>query len=204
MEKETILEQFEDYPVIAAVKDEDGLKKCLESGAEIQIVFVLYGDLCNIGDIVDRLKEGGKTVIVHLDLISGLGNREIVVDYIKNTTKADGIISTKSTLIKRAKELDFFAVMRFFMLDSMVYENVRKQIENVKPDMIEIIPGAMPKVISRLCEFIEGKVPVIAGGMIMDKEDTMKALDAGATAISTTRQTSSSNTRASVQGNAER
>lgn len=188
MEKETILEQFEDYPVIAAVKDEDGLKKCLESGAEIQIVFVLYGDLCNIGGIVDRLKEGGKTVIIHLDLISGLGNREIVVDYIKNTTKADGIISTKSTLIKRAKELDFFAVMRFFMLDSMVYENVRKQIENVKPDMIEIIPGAMPKVISRLCEFIEGKVPVIAGGMIMDKEDTMKALDAGATAISTTRQ----------------
>lgn len=188
MEKETILEQFEDYPVIAAVKDEAGLKKCLESGAEIQIVFVLYGDLCNIGAIVERLKEGGKTVIIHLDLISGLGNREIVVDYIKNTTKADGIISTKSTLIKRAKELDFFAVMRFFMLDSMVYENVRKQIENVKPDMIEIIPGAMPKVISRLCEFIEGKVPVIAGGMIMDKEDTMKALAAGATAISTTRQ----------------
>lgn len=188
MEKERILEQFEDYPVIAAVKDEAGLKKCLESGAEIQIVFVLYGDLCNIGAIVERLKEGGKTVIIHLDLISGLGNREIVVDYIKNTTKADGIISTKSTLIKRAKELDFFAVMRFFMLDSMVYENVRKQIENVKPDMIEIIPGAMPKVISRLCEFIEGKVPVIAGGMIMDKEDTMKALAAGATAISTTRQ----------------
>ena len=49
MEKKTILEQFEDYPVIAAVKDEDGLKKCLESGAEIQIVFVLYGDLCTIG-----------------------------------------------------------------------------------------------------------------------------------------------------------
>lgn len=188
MEKERILEQFEDYPVIAAIKDENGLKKCLESGAEIQIVFVLYGDLCNIGTIVERLKAGGKTVLIHLDLISGLGNREIAVDYIKNTTKADGIISTKSTLIKRAKELDFFAVMRFFMLDSMVYENVKKQIENVKPDMIEIIPGAMPKVISRLCEFIEGKVPVIAGGMIMDKEDTMKALNAGATAISTTKQ----------------
>ena len=188
MEKERILEQFEDYPVIAAIKDENGLKKCLESGAEIQIVFVLYGDLCNIGTIVERLKAGGKTVIIHLDLISGLGNREIAVDYIKNTTKADGIISTKSTLIKRARELDFFAVMRFFMLDSMVYENVKKQIENVKPDMIEIIPGAMPKVISRLCEFIEGKVPVIAGGLIMVKEDTMKALNAGATAISTTKQ----------------
>ena len=28
MEKERILEQFEDYPVIAAIKDENGLKKC--------------------------------------------------------------------------------------------------------------------------------------------------------------------------------
>ena len=126
--------------------------------------------------------------MIHLDLISGLGSREIVIDYIQKTTKADGIISTKPALIKRAKELNYFAIMRFFMLDSMAYANVKKQIENVKPDMIEIIPGAMPKVISKLCEFIEGKVPVIAGGMITDKEDTMNALNAGATAISTTRQ----------------
>ena len=127
-------------------------------------------------------------MIVHLDLVSGLGTREIVVDYIQKTTRADGIISTKPALIKRAKELNYFAIMRFFMLDSMAYANVKKQIENVKPDMIEIIPGAMPKVISKLCELIEGKVPVIAGGMITDKEDTMNALNAGATAISTTRQ----------------
>ena len=108
MEKETILEQFEDYPVIAAVKDEDGLKKCLESGAEIQIVFVLYGDLCNIGDIVDRLKEGGKTVIVHLDLISGLGNREIVVDYIKKHNKSRWDHIYKINLDKMSKRIGYF------------------------------------------------------------------------------------------------
>ena len=49
-----MMEVFEDCPVIAAVKDEEGLKKCLES--EIPVVFVLYGDICNIGDIVGRLK----------------------------------------------------------------------------------------------------------------------------------------------------
>ena len=32
-----------DCPVIAAVKDDEGLEKCLES--ESQIVFILYGDL---------------------------------------------------------------------------------------------------------------------------------------------------------------
>lgn len=186
MKHEEIMEQFEDCPVIAAIKDENGLKRCLES--DIQIVFVLYGDICNIAEIVDRLKEAGKTVFIHMDLIGGLGSREIAVTYIHSVTKADGIISTKPALIKQAKEHDFFAVMRFFMLDSMAYDNIRKQIENIRPDMIEIIPGAMPKVITRLCNFIEGKVPVIAGGMITDKEDTMAALNAGATAISTTNQ----------------
>lgn len=186
MKHDLIVEQFEDCPVIAGIKDEHGLEKCLKS--DIQIVFVLYGDICTIGDIVERLKKAGKTVFVHMDLIGGLSNREIAVTYIHQSTQADGIISTKAALVKQARELGMFAIMRFFMLDSMAYDNVRKQIENNRPDMIEIIPGTMPKVITRLCNFIEGKVPVIAGGLIDDKEDTMAALDAGAVAISTTNQ----------------
>lgn len=186
MKHDVIVEQFEDCPVIAGIKDEKGLEKCLKS--EIQIVFVLYGDICTIGDIVERLKSAGKTVFVHMDLIGGLNSREIAVTYIHQFTQADGIISTKAALVKQARDLGMFAIMRFFMLDSMAYDNVRKQIENNRPDMIEIIPGTMPKVITRLCNFIEGKVPVIAGGLIADKEDTMAALDAGAVAISTTNQ----------------
>ena len=50
------MEQFEDCPVIAAVKDEEGLNACL--GSEIGIVFVLYGDICTIPDIVRKLKKG--------------------------------------------------------------------------------------------------------------------------------------------------
>lgn len=186
MKHDMIMEQFEDCPVIAGIKDDKGLEMCLKS--DIQIVFVLYGDICTIGGIVEKLKAGGKTVFIHLDLIGGLNNREVAVTYIWQSTKADGIISTKPALIKQARELGMFAIMRFFMLDSMAYDNVRKQIENNRPDMIEIIPGTMPKVITRLCNFIEGKVPVIAGGLIADKEDTMAALDAGAVAISTTNQ----------------
>lgn len=71
------IEEFEDCPVIAAIKDEEGLKKCLHS--DIQIVFVLYGDICNIGKIVGKLKAAGKTVIIHIDLIAGLSSKEIAV-----------------------------------------------------------------------------------------------------------------------------
>ena len=43
---------LEDSPVIAAIKDDNGLKECLKS--DIQVVFILYGDICNIADFVRR------------------------------------------------------------------------------------------------------------------------------------------------------
>ena len=179
-----ILEAFEDYPVVAAIKDEEGLKKCLES--DIPIVFVLYGDICNIRDIVGRLKQAGKIVIIHLDLITGLSSKEIAVTYLHSVTHGDGIISTKPGIIRKAKEEGMFAIMRFFVIDSIAFESVQKQVEYVHPDMIEILPGLMPKVIKKICS--QSRVPVIAGGLITDKEDIMAALGAGAISISTTNQ----------------
>ena len=95
---------LEDSPVIAAIKDDNGLKECLKS--DIQVVFILYGDICNIADIVDTVKQAGKMALVHLDLINGLSAKDVAVDFIKKYTKADGIISTKPALIKHAGEMD--------------------------------------------------------------------------------------------------
>lgn len=66
----------------------------------------------------------------------------------------------------------------------MSYENIVKQIANAKPDMLEILPGVMPKIIRRLSKTV--KVPVIAGGLILDREDVMNALSAGAISVSST------------------
>lgn len=107
-----LIEEFEDCPVIAAIKDEEGFKRCIHS--DIPIVFVLYGDICNISQIVSRLKKAGKTVIIHIDLIAGLSSKEIAVTYIKSVTHADGIISTRPAVIRQAKEEGLFAIMRFF------------------------------------------------------------------------------------------
>ena len=179
-----ILEAFEDCPVVAAIKDEEGLKKCL--GSDIPIVFVLYGDICNIGDIVGRLKKAGKMAIIHLDLITGLSSKEIAVEFLRSVTHADGIISTKPAIIRKAKEEGMFAIMRFFVIDSIAFESIEKQTENVRPDMIEVLPGVMPKIIKKICR--QSRVPVIAGGLITDKEDITGALGAGAISISTTNQ----------------
>ena len=178
-------EIVEENPVIAAVKDEEGVETCCTM-EEVKVIFVLYGDICSIPGIVKRIKEAGKTALVHIDLITGLSAKEAAVDYIKNSTSADGILSTKPLMIQRAKELSMYAVLRYFVIDSMAI----KSIENLdrqrgkKPDFIEVMPGVMPKVIRKICG--SSRIPVIAGGLIADKEDVMGALEAGAVAVSST------------------
>ena len=175
---------LEDCPVIAAVKDETGLKECLYS--ESQIIFLLFGDICSVGRYVEIAKSAGKMVFVHMDLINGLGNKEVAVDFIREHTGVDGIISTKPQLVKRAKELGLFGILRIFVIDSMAFGNIEKQCASLVPDAVEILPGLMPKIIKKLCSTVN--VPIIAGGLISDKEDVMNALNAGAIAISVTNQ----------------
>ncbi len=176
-------ELVEANPVIAAVKDMNGLKECCEL-EDIKVVFVLFGDVCSIGNIVDQIKDVGKVAMVHIDLVNGLSGKEIVVDFIKNNTRADGIISTKATLVKRAKELGLYTIFRVFVIDSIALENIKNQFHTVQPDFIEILPGVMPKIISKICNIIHQ--PIIAGGLISDKESVIAALEAGAISVSTT------------------
>ncbi len=178
-------DMLEANPVIAAVKDMEGLEQCCQT-EEIKVVFILFGDICNIEAIVERVKEVDKTAMVHMDLVQGLSAKEIAVDFIRQHTKADGIISTKPSMIKRARELELYTVMRFFLLDSMALENLERQMGVLRPDVIEILPGVMPKIIRKICGMV--KVPVIAGGLITDKEDIMAVLSAGAMAVSSSNQ----------------
>ena len=171
-------------PVIAAVKNEQQLKLALKS--ECETVFLLFGDLLNIGDLTRAVKNAGKNAIIHIDLVNGLSSREIAVDFIAKTTCADGIISTKPQLVKRAKELGLFTVLRVFVIDSKAFENISRDRVAVEPDVMEILPGIMPQVLTTICNMIP--TPIIAGGLISQKKDILAALGAGAIAVSTTNQ----------------
>ena len=175
--KQELMDAIQEMPVIAAVKDDAGLCSAL-TNENIRVVFVLYGDICNISSIVRRIHEAGRFAVVHIDLIAGLAGKEVAVDFIRNTTEADGIISTR-------QELGLAAILRVFLLDSIALESLDKIPANL-PDCLDLLPGAMPKILRRVCA--KAKVPVLTGGLIADKEDVMAALEAGATAISTTNQ----------------
>ena len=176
-------------PVIAAVKDDAGLRNAL-TNENIRVVFVLYGDICNISSIVRRIHEAGRFAVVHVDLIAGLAGKEVAVDFIRNTTEADGIISTRQSFIRRAKELGLAAILRVFLLDSIALESLDKIPANL-PDCLDLLPGAMPKILRRVCA--KAKVKGIEDfgygkGYTYLKEEFSRLLEAGATAISTTNQ----------------
>lgn len=178
--KHQLLDFFEEVPIVAAAKSEKELVECLKSRS--RVIFLLFGDICTIAGLVERVKTVGKIAIVHLDLIDGLAPKDVSVDFIAEETKADGIISTKNSLIRYAHQKGLLTIQRYFLLDSRVLENMEK---NSSPaDFYEVLPGVMPKIIRQLAQST-GK-PIIAGGMIRDKEDVMNALSAGAVAISST------------------
>jgi glycerol uptake operon antiterminator len=145
---------------------------------------VLYGTVVDIADIVCTARAAGKAVIVHIDLIDGLAARDVAVDFIVQNTKADGIISTKPALVRRAKEKGLVGIRRFFLLDSLAMCNMEKQLAADTPDLVEVLPGTMPKTLRQVVA--KTQVPIIAGGLIADKEDVVNALSAGAVAVSST------------------
>ncbi len=180
MIKDEIFEELYKNPVIMALKDNRDLNKALEM--DNRIVFVLYGSIDTIPQIVKKLKDRDKIVIVHEDLIEGLSSSHLGNNFIKKYTQADGIITTRPQNAIHASKMGLFTVLRFFLIDSMSYENMKETLKRSSADLIEILPGIMPKIIKEVSR--RTSIPVIAGGLIRDKEDVVEDLNANAIAIS--------------------
>ena len=181
---EKIRDLFESSPIITAVKDEQGLEKALKT--ESPVVFLLFGNICSITGLVDQVKNSGKIAIVHVDLIQGLSSKEVAVDFIRQNTRADGIISTKAPLVRHAMDLGMIGGQRTFLIDSMALETTKNQLLTFQPDFMELMPGVMPKILKTVRGYTE--IPLVAGGLISDKKDILAAFDAGVDAVSTTRE----------------
>lgn len=171
-------------PVIAAIRNEKDLEKVILSS--VLIVFVLYGSIISIKEICERLKEAGKVVFVHVDLIEGLKGDYTGLLFLKQCGQPYGIITTKATNIKNGKKLNFCVIQRIFVVDSLSLITGIKNIKSVLPDAVEVMPGVASKIIKSMENQVH--VPIIAGGLIQTKKDIMESIGAGAMAISTTKQ----------------
>lgn len=174
---------LEENPIIAAVKNQGELEIAIKS--EVQVIFVLFGDILDIKSISEKIDLSNKVGIIHIDLVEGITGRGAGIRYLKEETKFKGVISTKPQVVKYAKSYGLLGIQRVFIFDTLSLNNAKKHL-GAECDAIEVLPGVIPKVIEKLAE--KAGKPIVAGGLIETKEEVITALNSGATCVSTTRE----------------
>lgn len=169
--------------IIAAARSREEYALALES--DVDTVFMLAPDIADIKAQADMAHNVGKKYFMHIDLAEGVGKDEAGILFVKGLG-VDGIISTRTNLIKLAKKAGVFTVQRFFIVDSRSVETTVEAAGSSKADMIEIMPGVVPKIISRLKSKLE--MPIVVGGLIESEDEIRQALDGGAHAVSVSKR----------------
>jgi glycerol uptake operon antiterminator len=170
-------------PVIAAFRSLENVR-WLELD-QVRVVFILGGTIFDLPGIVEEAKGSGKMLFVDIDLLKGIGKDGPGVRFLAKESRVDGVITTRSNLIKSIQKESLVAVQRLFVLDSESLGGGLGVIEKSAPDAVEILPGLiLPKIMQRIR--MATSVPVIAGGLITEENEIRQILDSGALGISTT------------------
>lgn len=172
------------FPVVPAVREDTSIEKVLSSKATS--VFLLTGDIMELGQVIQLFHNSGKFVFVHIDLVRGLGKDEAALKFLKLQLKADGVITTKGNLVSFAKKIDLVPIQRIFLLDSQSLATGIQQVKSHLPEYIEVLPGLLPDLIKQIRD--ETKTPIITGGLIKTMNQVKEALIKGAIAVSTSEE----------------
>lgn len=167
-------------PIAAAIRTEKDFSTALRS--DVDMVFLLHSNIMTVNQCVKEIHSSGKKAFVHVDFAEGIGKDRYGLEYLAKQG-VDGILTTRTNIVKAAKEFNLVTVQRFFMVDSHSVGTSVESIKISKPDIIEIMPGIITKKIKEFSEKVD--VPIIAGGIIETVEEVRDALDAGATVVST-------------------
>jgi len=171
---------FSKRKVCAAVRTKEDFEYSLKSA--VDVIFLFYSNIMTMKSYVDKAHDAGKIIFIHMDFVEGIGKDRAGMAYLKSIG-VDGVLTTKTNMIRPAKDLGLITVQRFFIIDSHSVDTAVESIRIAKPDVVEIMPGVVEKKIKEFAEKVS--MEILAGGLIEFKEDVDTAIEAGATAVST-------------------
>lgn len=177
-----LLESLSNTPVIAAIKELDKLDIALDSPCEN--IFLLSGNIFNLKEISQRVKIRNKGLYILVDSIDGFSKDTWGLEYIIKNIELDGIITRKSNLIKLCKDMGVFTIQRMLIHNSKELNEGLASIKSLRPNVINICPGIMPRIIEKI--HMETLIPIIASGLIEDRDDIDLALASGSKGIAST------------------
>ncbi|TFD96602.1 glycerol-3-phosphate responsive antiterminator [Jeotgalibacillus sp. R-1-5s-1] len=177
------LERVKESQVIASIKEPKQLEAFIET--DIKAAFLLLGNVTVIKRYVDFLKEHDRDVFLHIEKIPGISYDREGLKFIARHVKPTGIVTTKSSLVAAAQKEGLIAIQRLFLIDSDALKYGLESAENIRPDFLELMPGVVPHMIEHVKKKTD--IPIITGGLIQNRKQMIRAVERGATAVSTGR-----------------
>jgi glycerol uptake operon antiterminator len=175
MKKHEFLRLARGYPVAAAIKSVEEMELALASNA--LLLFVLKGDAFQVAPFVERAHALAKGVVVHIDLMGGVGKDRAGIQYLRQID-VDAIITSRSQLVTSGKAEGMLTIQRLLLTDDAALETGLRTISRSAPDLVEVLPGILfPDLAPILRQMLPG--PFIAGGFIRTPADVAHVLTAG-------------------------
>lgn len=175
MIKQEFLRLARQYPVAAAMKSNEDMQVALESDA--LLLFLLKGDAFQLAPFVTEAHQRGKGVVVHVDLVSGIGKDRAGIQYL-HQMGIDAIITSRSQLVSAGRAEGLTTIQRLLLVDDSALDTGVRTIARAAPDIVEVLPGIIfPEVASTLQRLLPG--PFIAGGFIRSAAEVARVQAAG-------------------------
>jgi glycerol uptake operon antiterminator len=176
MIKQEFLRLARMYPVAAAIKSVEDMEIALSSDATL--LFLLKGDAFQLTSFISLAHKRGKGVVVHVDLVSGVGKDRPGIQYLRQIG-VDAIITSRSPLVAAGRAEGLTTIQRLLVVDDAALETGVKTIARAQPDIVEVLPGIIfPEISGKLMQVLPG--PFIAGGFIRTAADVARMQAAGA------------------------
>lgn len=166
-------------PAVRTIKDYESLV----NNPAFDVLILLDSHIAQLQSLVKLARDRNKQVIVHADLVHGLKSDEHGAQFLCQVIRPAGLISTHTQVVTMAKKSGLLGIQRIFLLDSHALATSYRILQSSKPDIVEVLPGVVTAAIQEIRE--RTGLPVLAGGFIRTAQDVKLALDAGASAITT-------------------
>jgi glycerol uptake operon antiterminator len=175
MMKNEFMRLAQRFPVAAAMKSQEDMQEALASDAPL--LFLLKGDAFQLAPFVEEVHRRGKRIVVHVDLVSGIGKDRAGIQYLRQMG-IDAIITSRSQLVSAGRAEGLTTIQRLLLLDDSALETGVRTIARAAPDIVEVLPGIIfPEVAATLQRLLPG--PFIAGGFIRSADEVSKVKAAG-------------------------
>ena len=172
-------------PVIPVISELPARVDLLASASSVILQGTSLVDLPHLVDAFSKPPLDEIHLLVHIDLIAGLENNEVGLEFLAQMPRIEGVVTVHHFLIAPAKRLNLLSVLRVFLSDSRALERGLKIIAKWRPDVVDILPAAA--AIRVADDFQSCHIPYIAGGLCRKEDEVREAIASGCRAVTSTR-----------------